>query len=196
MKKILIMLIVAAGAIAVFADVSVNINVTSLGLTDETDSTISVANGFFMLIADVDGDGLDGWTTGLNEINFTSGLVSGDDVVLYKGGYAVDDTAFSPNSQQTYTGVSGAEAYYMVWSDIGATATDLGAGNYFGLFREDNVNWQVPATGTVAPFVADANAVGSYYQSVPEPATALLLVIGAGCAWAGRRAKRFHNYES
>lgn len=199
MKKLLIMLAVAGAAAVALADVSVNINVTSMGLTDETDSTITVANGLFLVIADVDGDGLDGWTAGGSgdidgEINFTSGLVSGDDVVLWQGGYSFDDAALSPNEQRDYTGVDGGEAYYMVWSDIGSSATDFGENNVFGVYREDHVNWEVPATGTVAPFIADANSVGSYYQTVPEPATALLALIGGGMAYALRR--RGHKFVS
>lgn len=200
MKKLLIMLAVAGAAAVALADVSVNINVTAAGLTDETDTDITLANGFFMTVADVDGDGLDGWTAGGSgdidgEINFTSGLVSGDDVVLWQGGYFNTSAALSPNEQRDYAGVNGGEAYYMVWSDIGSSATDLGANNVFGFYREDNVNWEVPATGTVGPVVMDSNSVGSYYQTVPEPATALLALIGGGLAYASRRAKRFHNAE-
>lgn len=201
MKKLLTLFIAAFAAVT-FADVTVTIGPAMLGLTDEADATITVANGFFMLVADVDGDGLDGWSTagaGGNidgTINFTSGLITGDDVILYQGAYFADNAAQAINSPQTYIGVNGGEDYYAIWSDIGSTATDLGVGNVFGSYRVDDANWEVPASGSVGPFVNDANSGAGYYQSVPEPATALLLAIGAGCAWVGRRAKRHHTYLS
>jgi len=192
MNKILVILIIACFAVSSFADVSVNINVTAEGLTDESDAAIATADGFFLLIADVDGDGLDGWTVGgsgnIGSIDFTSGLTTGDDIVLYQGGFAFDSAGLSPNEQLTYTGVSGGEAYYLVWSNIGSSAADFGENNIFGVFREDNVNWEVPATGGVYPVVYDANADGaSYYQTVPEPASALLALIGGGVAFIVRR---------
>jgi hypothetical protein len=193
MKKIGMMMAMAVLAVGAFADVSVNINVTSMGLTDQNDATISVADGFYMLVADVDGDGLDGWNFDTDQISFSDSLVLDDDVVLYQGGYSFDDAALSPNSQESYLGVIGGEQYYVIWGSVGSSATALGEGNWFGAYSiDDNVIWEVPATGTVAPFISDANAVAvsslyGYAQSVPEPASALLVLLGGGMVYALRR---------
>jgi len=190
MKKVVMMVLAVVSFSIAYSDVSAIIAPVGDTLKDPKGDVVSMADGMFMLIADIEGDGLDGYNFGgVSDLNLTDMFAQDDDILFYSGGFAGDDVGFGSFTQQVYAGLELGQEYYAVWS--------VGTG-WAGTHRIDgDVNWEVPPSGgTVSPSYSGYGSPNTQYASVPEPATALLLVLGAGCAWMGRRAKRFHNSEA
>ncbi len=190
MKKIIMTMFMMAAGFAAYGDVSAIIGPTGNDLTDSSGTAVSMTDGFFMLIADTSGDGLDGYNFGgVADLNLTDTFAQDDDKVIYSGSFWWDGYADGPQDQQTFTGVTAGQKYYAVWSDGTGWA---GVHSVVG-----DVNWAIPTSGgSVGPAFNGFGDVNTQYAAVPEPATALLAFIGGGLAWASRRMKRFHNYES
>jgi hypothetical protein len=189
MKKILVMMVLAAVSISVaYSDVSAIIAPVGDTLKDISGNTVSMANGFFMLIADTAGDGLDGYNFGGTAgLNLTDTFAEDDDVLFYTTGYVADDVAFGSFSQQTYSGITAGQDYYAVWSDGTGWAGTYHIGT--------DVNWDVPTSGgTVSPSFSGYGDANTQYAAVPEPASALLVALGGGMVYALRRRGR--NYIS
>jgi len=193
MKKIIYYIVIALAAIS--ADASMTYSPFLFDGYDASGSAI--VDGTFVMVLDVDGDGWDGLSydsQALSGDNSSSWLWDADDYLMNRG-EIVNGEAF-PFSTFTAASVAGYDAnvdhYYVMWFDTAYNISDAGPGVGVDYGVED-----LGAVGTdpgnYGEFLTGGNAT---YQTVPEPATALLLLIGGGCAWAGRRAKRFHNYES
>jgi len=185
MKKIIIMAAIAAMAGAVSASVSY----TPFLLNGNDALNAPITDGTFVMVFDVDGDGFD-----FNNIVADSWEFDSDDYLMQRG--QINDGVAFPAHNFFIADVPGYDAgvdnYYVFWFDTAYNAGATGAGENVD-FGVELLGPAVSDGGTSSPFLTGG---ATTYQSVPEPATALLLAIGAGCAWAGRRAKRFHNYES
>lgn len=213
MKKIMgLMAAVAFGA--TLAQASVSLNMYNGFFYENDGSTPLSLNSTIVLLADANNNGFGDLTQAT-----TSWTADAGDVVLARwnlnenaegAGTSFDAVIFD------YAGLTAGYDMLLVWYDKTYSVGDVGPGEgvYFGTFRTDDVisystiNWSVPTDGGLYDlnFMTAALAGGTgeslesagiaQYQTIPEPATAVLAVIGGGLAYFVRRAKRFHNYES
>jgi len=198
MKKIIIMTMAVMLAAGAYANIS--FNMWYLDAKDHLGVTIS-DNTIFKIIVDVNGDGLN------SASSLENAFAVGDDQIAFT--YAFDATYAGElymiegfNNIARPDVATGQKNFYVAWyeglEDTGAVAP--GIGQWFGVYRESN--WVFPEDGSTVTFgnIASGTPLNqsnvSYHQVIPEPATALLALIGGGMAWAARRAKRFHNYQS
>jgi len=207
-KKVIIMAMMAVG-LSSFATISLNLgggqyqdrNGDALFHWDFVGPIVQ--GQLFLLIADVDGNGFQS----LGAIQNNTGFVAAGDVLVgswgvnYEATYMDGELSHAINGfDSTGKGLSTGSAMMMVWFDnLMAADADVingtpGAGKFFGY----HTAWTVPAD----PGTYNLNHVftgtdgRAQFEVIPEPATALLALIGGGMAWAARRAKRFHNYQS
>ncbi len=208
MKKIVLMAALAFSA--VLAQASISLNFTEGYLYKHDGSTVLPENSTIVMLLDADNDGSFGDLTQ----STTSWTADAGDVVLDRWAFNYNyDVGFGADSPTyTYGGdITVGKKIMLVWYDKAYSAGDAGPGEgvYFGTFRTDdiqtgqNATWIVPSDGfTVNVGFLTANAGGdnaeslgaAQYQTVPEPATALLVAIGGGMAYALRR--RGHRFVS
>lgn len=209
MKKIIMFIALAMLGCNAIADVAVDMNAAFVN--DKDGVGLSVGD-MFLIAIDTDGDGVDGaslanytddnaaWNAVYDAGSF---LWDADDVILFQGGLNNGssmagwfDLMASHGSTVTTalgSGIDEGDSVYAMWfSGVAGTELTPGAVSQVGFYTEGN--WALPAnngTLTANNFALSQDSI----TVVPEPATALLLLIGGGCAWAGRRARRFHNFE-
>ncbi len=198
MKKIGIITLLVMLAGFAGADIFLEIN---CGQLFENDGSTPISIGdMWAICIDVDGDGGSAFTDSSSNAS-DSFLMDTDDVLC---GYGTIDNAFGSLAGYVQTGngnagtgyntsVSG-KNYYLLYFQNVTSGSVAGENTYFGYWQADNLT-PTADLGTQAGTLY-TDSVSAQYQTVPEPATALLLVLGAGCAWAGRRAKRNHTYLS
>jgi hypothetical protein len=196
MKKIGIVAIFALLASFASADIALEIG---FGQMFDNDGSTPISIGdLWAIYIDVDGDGASAFTDSSSNAS-DSFLMDADDVLV---GYGAIDNTFGSLAGYVQTGagnaitafnasVSGKNYYLLFFQDVdGSSATQPGEGTYFGYWQAAN---QTPTadnnTQTSALFTASSTA---QYQTVPEPATALLALIGGGIAYAVRR--RGHKF--
>lgn len=189
MKKMI--LIAAAVMLAAGAYANITFNMWYLDAKDHLGETIS-DNTIFKIIVDAENDGLD------SAVSRANVFADGDDQVAftfaidptYPGEiYFIEDGINIPRPEV----VTGQKNFYLTWYEgLGNTAaTAPGLGQWVGVYRESN--WVFPEDGSAIAFGDTAagtplnQAAVSYYQVVPEPATALLALIGGGLAYYVRR---------
>lgn len=186
MKKIVIAMIVAVSAFVAHADMTY-----SPFLLDGYDAGGSpIVDGTYVMLIDLDGDGFD-----FNNLDGTTGTWNFDaDDYLMDVGQIVNGEAF-PFDTITTAGIpSGYDAnidhYYVFWFDKAYSLADIqpGAGIHFGV---EDLGAVGTDPGDYTPFLTGGNA---QYQTVPEPASALLVAIGGGLVYALRR--RGHRFVS
>jgi len=194
MKKMLVTLLMLGTAVA--SQASVTIDAQAAYVYADTGSTLLGTGKLVAWVADVDGDGFGMWNT-LGTTGFT---VDADDVLLGIGSSGdagegliwntfVWNNVTSPNVQ--------GKDYAMVWfnTDYVEGATGAGAaGVKFGVFETGEV---VPNDGIMPDaynyYTAEVggtlanNTFHATYQSIPEPTTAVLALIGGGLAYVARR---------
>ena len=192
MKKVLLFVAMAVAAFSAHASMTY-----SPFLFDGYDAGgTPIADGTFVMVLDVDGDGWNGFDYLSQAVspadNSSSWLWDTDDKLMDRG-QIVNGEAF-PFSTFTAASVPGFDAnvdhYYVMWFDTAYNVADIGPGV--------GVNYGVEDLGTVGtdpgdygPFLVGGNAV---YQTVPEPASALLVLLGGGAVYALRR--RGHYFVS
>lgn len=196
MKKLTIVAVLALLAGFASADIFLEIN---CGQLFQNNGTTPIAIGdLWAICIDVDGDGAAAFTDSSSNAS-DSFLMDADDVLC---GYGNINNAFGPLAGYVQTGngnagtaysasVSGKNYYLLYFQGVTGAATAPGENTYFGYWQADNLT--PTADGFTQASTLYTDSVTAQYQTVPEPATALLLAIGAGFAWAGRRAKRFHE---
>lgn len=192
MKKMMILGAILVAAITSRADLAMNI--TSHNVT--FDGVSNYANGdFFMYLIDVNGDGIAAPT----DIAFNPGS---DDYLVASGNAAFADIdgfrgyTFTGDKNLDFATYAGKDVYLVVFDGI--TSSDLapGAGTDYVIWRHTAMTLPGSDGGSLTGSYAFDAGSAIYGQAIPEPATALLAVIGGGLAWASRRAKRFHSYKS
>ncbi len=209
MKKSIMALLLLMG-VATYADIATfDLQVYLEDVKQKNNGSAALtADSVFMLIADGSNDGLN------MDLEWDQSLFSAnsylDNEIVYKG-TAVDGGGFTYLWSQTTVdrgsalsaandAVTANDNFYIVWfeglqNDLNGTPTAL---SWVGSLRYDTPNWKLPpVNGAVGDSLTPVNMNDvTWTQAVPEPATALLAFIGGGLAWASRRMKRFHNYES
>jgi hypothetical protein len=208
MKKIM-GLMAAVAFCATIAQADLTFNMINGFFYENDGSTPLSLNSTLVLLADTDNDGFGDLTQAT-----TSWKADDGDTVLFR--WNTDDSmgAGSDGEGLYYTGYAGLTAgrdLMLVWYDKAYSAGDAGPGEgvYFGTFRTDSVisfsdiAWELPPDGyTISLNFATVNMGGdsadslgvAQYQTVPEPATALLVAIGGGMAYVLRRNKRQSIY--
>lgn len=185
MKKILFAIFVALAA------VSANASMTySPFLLDGYDASgTPIANGTYVMVLDLDGDGWDGLdylsqASGSAD-NASSWLWDADDYIMdigqFENGEAFPFSTFNASSVPGYT--ANVDNYYVMWFDTAYNplAAGPGVGVNYGV---ENLGAVGTDPGDYGPFLTGGNAT---LQTIPEPATALLIAIGGGMAYALRR---------
>jgi hypothetical protein len=95
-------------------------------------------------------------------------------------------TVSTANIPAGYT--AGVDNYYMLWFDTSYDVAAIGPGVGINYGVED-LGKVGTDPGTYTPDLIGGNAS---FQTIPEPATAMLAVIGGGLAYFVRRANRSH----
>ncbi|MGE4488724.1 MAG: PEP-CTERM sorting domain-containing protein [Kiritimatiellales bacterium] len=192
MKKIMFFLM-SMMAMTSFANITVQTYLTDVDTHDN--SAVSI-DTLFKIVVDIDGDGLDLAVNGGSISDFLNG--SDDDIILGSGGfYGSGELWYDSGSIVLPSGAAQGDDYYVVFYE-GLTSADTAPGEstWFGVYRDgtDELNWSLPSDGNTvyAESYGLATSDVSYYQTVPEPATALLALIGGGIAYAVRR--RGHKF--
>lgn len=188
MKKILFAICVALAAVS--ANASMTYSPFLLDGYDASGNPIS--SGTYVMVLDLDGDG---WN-GLDYLSQASGsannasswLWDADDYIMDIGAF-YDGEAF-PFSTFNAADVPGFTAnvdqYYVLWFDV--AYNPLAAGPGIGInYGAENLGTVGTDPGNYGPFLTGGNAT---LQTIPEPATALLALIGGGMAYVLRRNKR------
>jgi len=188
MKKTVVMFMLALIARVVSADV-VYSPFAFGSLLDASGAAIS--SGTYLMVLDLDGDGWD-----LNSISSDSWLFDSDDMVFDRGtienGDAFPFYTLKPVNEPAGYDV-GIDQYYLFWFDKAYNVADVGPGA--------SVNFGIESLGTVGSvnsgntYTPDLVGGNAQYQTVPEPATALLALIGGGMAYALRRNTRRSIYQ-
>ena len=199
MKKFVVILVAAMGSAVSQATVTVNmwggIFLKAVGLTPLS------FNCTVLLLADANNYGFGDLTQAT-----TSWTADAGDIVLARWG--TDDINAAGSSESAivfdYAGLTAGYDMMLVWYDKAYNAADAGPGELvaFGTFRTDDtisfsdMGWFVPSDGfTVALNFATESLGGDSADSlgianmttIPEPATALLALIGGGLAYMVRR---------
>jgi len=209
MKKILI--IWAAVAMAFVASASVSVDLDLMTLNDA--SGVPISEGIkFLVFIDKDNNGINGadlsnyfdynamWNSVVNTESFLWDL---NDEIIYNGssaGWGSSGYFSMADANGGYAminlgnGINQGDRVYAMWfPELAGNAVKPGNISQVGFLTGND--WVLPAdTGLMQINQYDFNQ--SAINVIPEPATALLALIGGGLAWASRRAKRFHNYES
>lgn len=196
MKKVIIMM--ALASMAAGAKANLSYMPSAIGVLNDASGN-AMDNGTFVLVLDRDNDGWNGasyLTQASNpKDNASSWLWDADDFIMARGAvgsvkgvngeYAGDAfpswTVSTANIPAGYT--AGVDNYYMLWFDKSYNVADVGpgAGVHYGVEDLGKVGTD---PGTYTPDLVGGNA---NLQTVPEPATALLALIGGGMAYALRR---------
>ena len=190
MKIIMALIALSAG----LASANIFIEANFALAQDHLGNAISQGD-MWALIIDVDGDGLAGVANGSAD----TFLVDAQDCLAGTGaianGWSVDGVIETggQNASSPFAGYDD-KAFYLVWFEgvEGLTATQPGANTYYGV-EFANINTPTGDTGTAVYANYTNPGVLASYQTVPEPATALLALIGGGLAYVSRRAKRHHT---
>jgi len=209
MKKVLIMLAMAAMASMALATVSVNFELSQLN--DANDVAINEGIKFLAFI-DKDGDGING----LNLGNYSDGntlwaaaaaanqgtfLWDADDEIIFNGenkgwdlaGYFSLLDAQGGNSMVTLGGGidAGDQVYVMWFSELAGSAVTPGSITEVGYYTSGS--WTLPNdTGLLQ--AEDYGLNHSAITVVPEPASALLVAVGGAMVYALRRNTRKSIY--
>jgi hypothetical protein len=209
MKKILVMLAMAAMASMAFADVAVNLELSYLN--DADDAPISEGIKFLAFI-DTDGDGINGLNLGNysdNNALWSAAATANqgtfrwdaDDVIIYNGvnagagldGYfSLINTPQAGNSVVTLgvDGIAVGNQVYVMWfSELAGSASAPGIIHQVGYYTDSN--WTLPTNGNTLQ-VEDYTLNQSAITVIPEPASALLVALGGGMVYVlRRRGNRF-----
>jgi hypothetical protein len=193
MKKSIIMLMVLfAAAAGSYASLSLNItsdNVTFDGATD-------YANGdYFMYLIDVNGDGIEAPT----DIAFNPGaddylVADGEAVYMDMDGFR--GYTWTTTKTLDFATYANKDVYLVAFDGITSADSAPGAGTDYVIWRDAAMTLPGSDGGSLTGNYTLTPGTATFAQTVPEPATALFGLIGAGVAYAGRRAKRFYNYEA
>jgi len=209
MKKILVMLAMAAMAHVTFADVAVNFELAYLNDADD----VVINEGIkFLAFIDKDGDGIDGLNMGnysdnnalwvaAATANTGSFLWDANDVIIFNGenkgwglpGYFSLLDAQGGNSIVTLgNGIDVGDQVYVMWfAELAGNAGAPGSITQVGFYTDSN--WTLPNdTGLLQAEDYELNQ--SAITVVPEPASALLVALGGGMVYALRR--RGHRFVS
>ncbi len=209
MKKMVIMAALAFSALLTQA--SITFNFAEGYLYKHDGSTVLPENSTIVLLLDANNNGSFGDLTQAT----TSWTADAGDVVLDRWAFNYNyDTGFGSDSPSyTYGGdVIAGKQLKLVWYDKTYSAGDAGPGEGvdFGMFRTDSAltgsdtGWFVPADGnTIALSFLTANAGGdslesagtANFQTIPEPASAVLALLGAGMVYVVRRNTRRSIYQ-
>jgi hypothetical protein len=201
MKKMMTMMAVALMAITTKADITYA--PSALGVLNDASGN-PMDNGTYVLVLDRDNDGWNGLSylnqAALPADNSASWLWDADDFIMARGAigsvkgenleWAGDAFPFwtvtTANIPAGYT--AGGDNYYMLWFDTSydVAAIGPGAGINYGVEDLGKVG---PDAATYSPDIVGGNA---NFQTIPEPATAILAMIGGGLAYFVRRANRSH----
>jgi hypothetical protein len=200
MKKIMGLMMVVMFS-ALFAQANVVLNLIEGYLYKNDGSTVLPENSTIALLCDANNDGFGDLTQAT-----TSWAADAGDIVLgrWAFNYNLDAGVGSDSITYDLTGTVGVgDNLMLVWYDKAYSAGDAGPGEgvHFGTFRTDDVisfsdiAWTTPTDGGWNLNFATANAGGdslesagaAQYQTIPEPATALLIAIGGGMAYVIRR---------
>jgi hypothetical protein len=187
-------------------------NITAAYMYENDGSTPLSAGSTIVLLADANNNGFGDLTQATSAWTADAG-----DVIIGRYALDADNGAGSDLEALSFSltgGIDTGDPLMLVWYDTPYSAEAAGPGEnvHFGTFRSDiadldgsHRDWTVGADGggynlnflTTSAGGSNPESAGmASFQTIPEPATALLAFIGAGLAWASRRAKRFHNYES
>lgn len=211
MKKIMMIIAGLAMSLTAFATVSVDFDVATLN--DAND--VAIAEGIkFLIFVDKDGDGINGaWDTNYSDnnsawnavVNTGSFLWDTDDEIMFNGAskgwglsgeFATGDANGGNLVFSLGNGIDAGDQIYALWfAEVAGAAATPGSITEVGFITD--AAWDLPSdTGLLQVNDWSKNQSAITVQAVPEPATALLVLIGGGLAYASRRAKRFHNYKS
>jgi len=198
-KKKMVLSIAAVVCSTLFAQAEVVLSMVNGNMYKHDGTTPVSVNSTLMLLCDADGDGFGDLTQAT-----TSWTADAGDVVLARWGTmnaGSDEVLLSPFNLTG--GVDQNDKLMLVWYDKAYSAGDAGPGEgvYFGQFRTDSVisfsdiGWFAPADGTYGLNFATIDAGGdslesagaASLQTIPEPTTAVLALIGGGLAYVVRR---------
>jgi hypothetical protein len=194
MKKLLMISAIALMAVVARADLAYM--PSALGVLNDAAGN-PLSDGTFLMVLDLDGSGFD-----FNNLSGDSWVFDANDVIMDRGAigptkgvdFELEGDAFpvwtvsTANIPAGYT--ANVDQYYVFWFDKSYDVADLGpgAGVHFGV---ENLGTVGTDPGTYTPDLVGGNA---QYQTVPEPATALLIAIGGGMAYVLRRNTRKSIY--
>lgn len=193
MKKKIMMSAIALMAVAVQADMTYS-PFAFVSLNDASGSLIN--DGTYVMVLDLDNDGWNGvdyLTQSAGDDNATSWLWDADDFLMDRGQVTGGDafpfwTVSTANIPSGFT--PDVDNYYVMWFDKSYNVADIGPGvgvNY----GAENMGAVGTDPGDYGPFLVGGNAA---LQTVPEPASALLALLGGSMVWVARRVKRHHTY--
>lgn len=205
MKKIVLLTAVVAFGAAV-AQANVTLSMFN-GYFYENDGTTPLSlDSTIVMLCDADGDGFGDLTQAT-----TSWIADVDDVVV--GRWNLNENAAGAGSSFDFFSfdlagtVGTGDKLMLVWYDKTYGVGDAGPGEgvHFGTFRTDDAisfsdsGWFAPADGAAinlnfATVSAGGDSLDSTgiasYQTVPEPASAVLALLGGGMVYAARRRMR------
>jgi hypothetical protein len=206
MKKIAIMAAFAFSSL--FAQANVVLSMVEGYLYKNDGTTVLPENSTIVLLCDANNNGFGDLTQAT-----TSWTADSNDVILgrWAFNYNLDTGIGSDVITYDLAGTVGTgDNLMLVWYDKAYSAGDAGPGQgvHFGTFRTDSaisfsdIAWTTPTDGgwnlnfaTVAATGDSPESAGvASFQTVPEPATAMLALIGGGMAYALRRNKRQSIY--
>lgn len=206
MKKMVIMAALAFSAL--LAQASITFNFTEGYLYKNDGTTPLPANSTITLLLDANNNGS---LIGSSLTNATtSWTADAGDVVLdrWAFNYNLDTGLGSDSPSYTYGGsVTAGQKIMLVWYDKAYSAGDVGPGEgvHFGTFRTDSAisgsdsGWVIPADGAAVNVNFLTAAAGgdslesagtANFQTIPEPASAVLALMGAGVVYVARRNTR------
>lgn len=186
MKKILMMSAIALMAVATQADMTYS--PFAFGVLNDASGNV-INDGTYVMVLDLDGDGWNGTdylTQSPGGDNASSWLWDADDVLMDRGQITAGDafpfwTVSTASIPAGYT--ANVDNYYVMWFDTAYNIADVGPGAGIN-YGAENMGAVGTDPGDYTPFMVGGSAT---LQTIPEPATALLVAIGGGMAYALRR---------
>jgi hypothetical protein len=189
MKKILMMSAIALLAFTTRADMTYS--PFAFGVLNDASGNV-IKDGTYVMVLDLDGDGWNGngyLSQSAGDDNASSWLWDADDFLMERGQITDGDafpfwTVSTANIPAGFT--ANVDNYYVLWFDTPYDA--LAAGPGVGInYGAENLGAVGADPGDYGPFLTGGSAT---FQTIPEPATAMLAVIGGGLAYFVRRGKR------
>jgi hypothetical protein len=183
MKKIMILAAMFVAALSAQANLALNITTDNVTF----DGVSNYANGdFFMYLIDVNGDGIAAPT----DIAFNPGsddylVASGDGFFMDMDGYR--GYTYTGDQSLDFATYQNKNVYLVAFDGITSSELAPGAGTDYVIWRSSAMSLPGLEGGSLLDAYSFNPAEATYAQTIPEPATALLIAIGGGMAYVIRR---------